>query len=68
MQSSESKVLLFNYKTSLQKMPTVSSAQIESIVIAAVLYLFIYTPLLLYHGRRYYRNRNHMYAYSPNYS
>eukprot|EP01084_Bolivina_argentea_P070531 128228_1 len=34
--------------------------QIIAIVVAVVLWLFIYTPLLIYHGLRYYKSSNHI--------
>ena len=36
--------------------------QIIAICIGGILWVFIYTPLLIFHGLRYYENRNHMYV------
>ena len=36
--------------------------QYIAIGVAAGLWLFVYTPLLIYHGRRYYHNRHHVYV------
>ena len=33
-----------------------------AIGVAAGLWLFVYIPLLIWHGRRYYYNRNHVYV------